>query len=343
MTRQTVQTGTNANDGTGDTLRQAGRKINENFEELYNFLGTGDVLSQNVTLSDLGVEFGTTNPTTLVAIPATSPISVNLPGIATTLVGTNTTDTLSNKTLLSPTINNAVLDILKIDDAGANNTITFVAPDVAADTNINLPLLTDSDTFVFTNNAADLKNKRLVNPYIKGSIFDSADNEFLEFQKVNSAATHLKVHNSTAAANLPKITGAGLTNTNIGIEPTGTGAVRLGKVAFSSRLIETISPQQPSTAEDTIIYVDLGAANETINLDDGTVDGEWKIVHNKTTGTSIITIASNTSQGITLPGQAAGDYTVTLGKNDVAQFTWDGVDETWRFIGGADSASSLLI
>ena len=39
MARQTIGTGTTADDGTGDTLRAAGNKINDNFRELYSQLG----------------------------------------------------------------------------------------------------------------------------------------------------------------------------------------------------------------------------------------------------------------------------------------------------------------
>lgn len=39
MTRQNISTGTTANDGTGDSLRSAGTKINANFGELYQTLG----------------------------------------------------------------------------------------------------------------------------------------------------------------------------------------------------------------------------------------------------------------------------------------------------------------
>ena len=35
-TRQVIQRGTYANDGTGDTLRDAGQKINDNFAQLWN-------------------------------------------------------------------------------------------------------------------------------------------------------------------------------------------------------------------------------------------------------------------------------------------------------------------
>ena len=41
MTRQILNRGTIANDGTGDTLRTAALKIEQNFQELYNKLGDG--------------------------------------------------------------------------------------------------------------------------------------------------------------------------------------------------------------------------------------------------------------------------------------------------------------
>ena len=41
MTRQNIGIGSSANDGTGDTLRQAGQKINANFTEVYSLLTGG--------------------------------------------------------------------------------------------------------------------------------------------------------------------------------------------------------------------------------------------------------------------------------------------------------------
>ena len=38
MAKQTVNIGTNQDDGTGDVLRDAFKKINENFEEIYTCL-----------------------------------------------------------------------------------------------------------------------------------------------------------------------------------------------------------------------------------------------------------------------------------------------------------------
>lgn len=42
MTRQTIERGTVANDGTGDSLRQAALKINDNFIDLYTSISGGD-------------------------------------------------------------------------------------------------------------------------------------------------------------------------------------------------------------------------------------------------------------------------------------------------------------
>ena len=55
MTRQNISIGSSANDGTGDTLRAAGTKINANFVELYQQLG-GDSssLTTQVTIKDSG-------------------------------------------------------------------------------------------------------------------------------------------------------------------------------------------------------------------------------------------------------------------------------------------------
>ena len=57
MAKQTINIGTTANDGTGDPLRTAFDKSNDNFTELYN--GAGGVADDSVTYAKLGTEFTT--------------------------------------------------------------------------------------------------------------------------------------------------------------------------------------------------------------------------------------------------------------------------------------------
>ena len=66
-------------------------------------------------------------------------LTVTLPNASTTLIGDNTTNTLLNKTLTSP----------KINDASADHQYVFVASELAANRNVTLPQLTDNDEFVF--------------------------------------------------------------------------------------------------------------------------------------------------------------------------------------------------
>jgi len=59
MSKQTVNIGTSANDKTGDSLRTAFNKINENFTELYTSV------SSSLTTSDIGAfEFNGSTLTT---------------------------------------------------------------------------------------------------------------------------------------------------------------------------------------------------------------------------------------------------------------------------------------
>ena len=44
MARQSIDIGVQGNDGTGDSIREAFRKVNENFRDLYAVFGTGDII-----------------------------------------------------------------------------------------------------------------------------------------------------------------------------------------------------------------------------------------------------------------------------------------------------------
>ena len=48
MALQSLGLGTTAGDGTGDSIRDGGDKINDNFSEIYTLLGTGTALSSAV-------------------------------------------------------------------------------------------------------------------------------------------------------------------------------------------------------------------------------------------------------------------------------------------------------
>ena len=138
MTRQNISNGTFANDGTGDTLRQASQKINENFIELYTKLGgDSDVLSGEISVTSSGISFegetDDTNETLLKARDASQDNNIFLPNTSGNIVIDSASQTLLNKTLTSP-----VLTTPQINDTSADHKYVFAVSELAANRNITL-------------------------------------------------------------------------------------------------------------------------------------------------------------------------------------------------------------
>ena len=107
MAYQALGLGSVANDGTGDSLRTGGDKVNDNFVEIYTKFGDGSTLASNVNITGnaatatllassrniAGVAF---NGSAAIAIAST-----NLSDTASICLAANTL-TLTNKTLTSP-------------------------------------------------------------------------------------------------------------------------------------------------------------------------------------------------------------------------------------------------
>lgn len=106
-TRQILQNGTTANDGTGDTLRSASDKINLNFRELFMLFGDSVQATSALTFdSDGRVVFDGGSYDTIFGAntPSSSNKYVNLPNASGTIVLKDTVDVLSNKTLTTPVV-----------------------------------------------------------------------------------------------------------------------------------------------------------------------------------------------------------------------------------------------
>ena len=58
MAYQSIGLGTTAGDGTGDTIRSGGDKVNDNFVEIYTLLGTGTTLTSGISATASVVTLG---------------------------------------------------------------------------------------------------------------------------------------------------------------------------------------------------------------------------------------------------------------------------------------------
>lgn len=111
MAKQTINIGTTANDGTGDPLRTAFDKINDNFTELYTddagdvgsiIAGTGVAVDQatgdvTVSLADDGVSYAKmANEFTTASTISASDVDFSSAAVFTKTLSANTTLTFSN-------------------------------------------------------------------------------------------------------------------------------------------------------------------------------------------------------------------------------------------------------
>ena len=137
MAKQSIGLGSVADDGTGDTLRIAGDKVNDNFDELYTTLGDGSTLTSvavtainNATANELVTIGATTTEldaeanltfdgSTLAVTGILTVDDINLNGKVVTITG-STDDTFS---ITAGT--NGATTIATVDTAGADGSLTF--------------------------------------------------------------------------------------------------------------------------------------------------------------------------------------------------------------------------
>lgn len=313
MTRQNINTGSAANDGTGDTLRSAGTKINSNFIELYNFLGAeGDssTLASRIKFQDSAVVFEGSNfdahETRLFAEEPTADRVVTIPNATGTIVFKDTTDTLTNKTLTSP-------NIATIVNGGT------------------LTLPSGADTLVARTSTDTLTNKTLTTPTITAPIIGTAindvnGNELIKFTATGSAVNEITLANG-ASTNGPTISATGTgSNLNITLTPKGTGSVNIGKAAYGTATMTASNPAPPGA---TLIICNVNTGTLNVALADGTTDGEYKIFTNKGSVTATVT-----------PTNFANGTSFSLPQNKATQCIWDGTN--WFMLNGADSSATNI-
>ena len=302
MTRQNIGIGSAANDGNGDTLRQAGTKINANFAEVYALLGGGDSsnLSTQITLENDAVAFEGSTPNDfeirLKAADATADRIATLPDATGAVVLDVATQTLTNKTLTTPII------------ASISNSGTMTVPTGGG------TLATIGGTQTFTNKT--LTSPILNTAKIGTSLNDVNGNELIKVTATGSAVNELTIANGASTTGPTLSATGGGADLNIIMTPKGTGSVELNKAAFSS---STIDANGAASTSATLIIGNKGSQLD-VSLADGTTVGEYKIFTNKGAGAMHVT-----------PANFAAGTKFVLAQNEGASCIWDG--SNWFLVG----------
>lgn len=299
MSKSTISVGSAANDGTGDTLRAAGTKINNNFTELYDHLGSSGTLSAFVSFVDSGLDFiDSSFNNSLKTVNLTANRDIDLPDANGIVVLNTNTATLTNKTLTAPVISTI------------SNTGTLTLP-------------TSTDTLVGRNTTDTLANKTLnipvlTNPKVNGDIFGTNSTELLQFTDAGaSAVNELTITNATTT-NSPSLTATGDdTNISLSVAAKGSGAVVINKPALDTN-VQTGAGNASTTK--SFIIANSGSAL-AIDLTNGLIDGEIKVFVNKGAGIATIT-----------PTTFANGTSVALDQHDTATFIFHQANNTWYLI-----------
>lgn len=327
MTRQVINNGSVANDGTGDTLRAAAQKINENFAEIYSKLGDGTYISTNLDFDSTGMIFqGDTINAYTTSVYAVDPTAVNtvlIPDDSGQLVMDGATQTITNKTIVDPTITSPTLKP-SVDSNG----IVIDIPTLAANRTVSFPTLTSNDQFTMNSATQTLSNKTIQKPTINHPIIgdyilDSNEGTLLDFTTAANAINFVNISNAQSGA-YPQLTvKGGETNIGLNIETKGTGPIRLNsKVVLG---VQTISANGTAVvATKPITVMEPGAATTyTSDMNNGSVDGEIKYIINEGAGTAVVNSVSSNINNYT---------SITMSQGENVQMMWLATSAKWFII-----------
>lgn len=335
MARQTVFTGSTANDGTGDSLRSGAVKINQNFTELYDKFGKGGVvLAELVDFDSASINFGdptATYKTNLSAAGPTANRAAVLPDHSGNIVIDTATQTLTNKNLDSCVSINP-----RIADTTQDHQYIITPAELTSNRIARLPLLTDSDSYVFAKTPQVITNKTLdsdalINPRIENYIrnYDGRPMLFLDNVIPGGAIAYnaLSVGNS-ATGNPVDLIPVG-TDVNVDIRLRGKGnqgATLLSKrFALDTSGAVTIGGGAFDSDQPLLIMDDTAPAGNIFKtLPNGSHVGEVRFIISRS--------AANVLR-VTPDSFAQGNY-FELASQEVAQLVWDGV--SWFVINKSD-------
>jgi hypothetical protein len=308
MAKQMINIGSNANDGTGDPLRTAFNKINDNFTELYGSDNDLNTLDANLDVNNYIITTGVTNGNITITPNGTGDLLLGALRINGTSISADNSSFIN--------LNEGVIidGTLRVDDAvNLNTSLTLAAGATITEFSTSTSLGT-SNTVVPTQNAVkayvDAQNVSQAITFVGDDSTGTAVNSGETFKiaggtGLTSAVTGDEITLDIDATVVVTLTG-GQTLTNKTLtSPTIDGATMTGNVTVDNLIF---NDSQISTATNSNIELVPGGTG-TIELQaDTNVDGAFSAGNTTISGT--LSTANITTGSQTVTGNFTAQGTV---------------------------------
>jgi len=325
MAYQAIGLGTDADDGTGDSLRIGADKVNDNFVELYTLLGDASDLSSGISA-------------TATIVTLTNPV-ITGPTISGVVAGTQTSATIT--TVTSTTVNAGTLALAAGSVTDSSGAISFGNENLTTTGAVNCGNITATGTLVFADGNIDIAGLDIDGGTDIGAAVVAAD---LFIVDDGAGGTNRK----TAASRIKTFVEASTVDVTGNITATGTVEPAGDTSSSDNAAIGYTSTEgliltgQGSTSDITIkndadadvITIATGTTNvdvvgdltaKTLNADDDTAAGDNAAIGYTSTEGLILTGQGSTSD-ITIKNDA--DATVISVATGTTSVTSTG---TWNF------------
>jgi len=295
MARQAINIGSSANDGTGDPLRTAFDKINDNFVELYGSDNDINTLDANLNLNNFAITTGVTNGDMTFTPNGTGSIFLGA------LEFNGTTISSQDSTQITIAENIQTTGTLNVSGATTLGSTVTVGTSLALATGATVTGILDEDG-MGTNSATQLATQQSIKAYVDATVTA----QDLDFACDDSTALNIDLDSETLQfSGGTGITTAGTGNTvTVAIDSTVatlTGSQTLTNKVLTAPTINaatmtgTVTVDTISMADNTIT---TGASNANLELDaSGT--GIVRIIPNTTIVGTLTTADITNSNNIT--------------------------------------------